>query len=546
MLRLRNPFFNDRSGSVALLFALALPVLIGALAVATDMGAVYLAKRDLQAATDAAALAAVSNPDRASALVRKMLDANGFQEASFTFEIGRFVPGAVPYADERLLQAQGYDTVRIDTTYAKKTYLAPIFSIPSLKIEVRSQAALQPTVSFSSGSRLASVNPALVNGILAPLLGLQLDLSVADYTALLQSKIQLGELLKTVAGAQVGRSVGEILHEATTATVLFQKLSLQMDSNGLPLIGSILRKISQRTVRMKAGVVLGDILHVDPSLNALALDYPGQDLSAELSVLDLLNAVVGREGIGTTTTLTLPLPGIASVGVELMIGEGMQRAKSLSIGRSTPGVETDQLRLRAHIATSGALDVLNIGLDIPLEVVVAGGRAEVVSATCSADPTKRSVRLRVQPGAAKLAIGAWSGPLSSANINDKLPPVSLVSALAIKIQGQAFLAVSQVSPVELVFTGNEIEQGVVKTVRTRTIAESLVGTLLSETDITIQVGIIGLPLGGLTKSVAGLLAGLVKPLDELLQAVTAVAGIGLGEMQVRVDDIVCGQPRIVG
>ncbi len=67
--------------------------------------------------------------------------------------------------------------------------------------------------------------------------------------------------------------------------------------------------------------------------------------------------------------------------------------------------------------------------------------------------------------------------------------------------------------------------------------------MLGETDLKV----LGLSAGPVLNLVRPLLVKTVAPpVDELLNAVLAVAGVRLGEMDVRVDDLTCQQARIVG
>ena len=63
LLRFLDRFRRDRRAAVTMLMATSLTGLLAATAFAVDMGSIYLARRELQGAADAAALAAIDMPD---------------------------------------------------------------------------------------------------------------------------------------------------------------------------------------------------------------------------------------------------------------------------------------------------------------------------------------------------------------------------------------------------------------------------------------------------------------------------------------------------
>src|SRR3546814_16605635 len=79
-------------------------VLIGAAGFALDGGLYYVSLRNLQAATDAAALAAAQNPAQAAARARDSLSRNGYDPSILrSVELGRYC------ADAGLGAAQRFD-----------------------------------------------------------------------------------------------------------------------------------------------------------------------------------------------------------------------------------------------------------------------------------------------------------------------------------------------------------------------------------------------------------------------------------------------------
>ncbi len=537
-----------RSGSVALTFALSLPVMIGAAAFATDMGNVYLQRRALQSATDAAALAAAGHRSTAQAVVRRVLDVNGHEDARFTLVFGRYEADDGTRSDRFVPDANGA-TARVESTLDVPLHLAGIFGLSRETVAARADAARQPIVSISAGSRLASVEPTLLNPLLKALLGAPLDIKVADYNALLTTGLPLATVLSDVVTALGASPLNMTLDEALTrpirVSLLADILSRRADAKGERVAGAALRKIALQLQGSLATVKLGELVATDSGLRGRTVARVEADLSASVSVLGLLNAALGKGRLDADLETKLDLLGLASTKVALRIGEGMVAARPLAVTADLPRVETDQVRLRLQLELLGLLSGLGVGVNVPIEGVVAGGSAEVVSATCGDHPWEREVRVAVRPGLARLSIGEWRKPLSEAHIQDRLPAADLVRALLVRVEGKSRIDAS--SPARIVtFRGYEIGSGTVKGASTTKLASGLIGSLLGETELDLRILGLGVSTGGLLKTVEGLLGGLVSPVDAILDAVLSLAGVRLGELDVRVDDLVCHQARIVG
>jgi uncharacterized membrane protein len=543
-------FKNDRKGAVALLTALLLPVLIGAGAFATDLGLLYLQGRTLQAVTDAAALAVLARPNRAETVVRKLLDEAGFAEATFTVTVGDHNPNGTD-ASNRFAPHEGGSAFRVETSVPGRFFLAKIFESAPPVITARADAAASPIVSFSVGTRLASVSPPIVNLLLEKVLGTRIDLQLVDYRGLLNAKVPLGDLLQTIAVEALGSGVadavvGDILTRPVRLTLLVGSLESLTERQHDLVAASVLRKLSQQVAQTSTTVRLADLIDRDASLDRVRLNYPAPALQARLSVLSLINASLRQEAVGNHVQVKTDLPGLARVSLDLLLGERMQSARPLTVSSASGAVQSDQVRLQLSVSTTQLLALLGTKLTLPVEVVSAGGQARLVDVQCSNNPTDRRVRVEVVPGLARVSVGAPNQPLSTAHVNQPLDATDLVSSPLARVFGRANLISKQSTPTVLTFNGSEIGNGTIKTARTRSIVSSLVASTLRETEITVRMLGVGLALPGLGGVVAAAITPLAEPLDALVAAALAVAGVQLGEMDVRVDDLVCGHGRIVG
>ena len=95
------------------------------------------------------------------------------------------------------------------------------------------------------------------------------------------------------------------------------------------------------------------------------------------------------------------------------------------------------------------------------------------------------------------------------------------------------------------FSGSDIENGRVKTVATNDAARATVSTLLANTHLTVNVAGLGLNATGVTSTVSGALAAAAAPLDDLINGLTDLLGLRLGEADVRVNGVRCGGAALV-
>ena len=95
-------FQHDERGTVAILSALSLTVVVGAGALAIDVGSVYLDRRAAQAAADLAAMSAASDLPRARANALATITQNRLPaDTPFTVDVGTYTPDASRDASDR-------------------------------------------------------------------------------------------------------------------------------------------------------------------------------------------------------------------------------------------------------------------------------------------------------------------------------------------------------------------------------------------------------------------------------------------------------------
>ena len=156
--------------------------------------------------------------------------------------------------------------------------------------------------------------------------------------------------------------------------------------------------------------------------------------------------------------------------------------------------------------------------------------------------------MAVLPGVAELGVGNWTDPaFYDFGATPPQAPARLVDALLLRITGTAHVEIAQTAPVMLDFSSAEIAGGVLKTAQTETLAASLVGTLLGDLDLTVNVLGIGLNSPAvIAQALRDLLAPLTPTLDLAIAGTLGALGLGVGEADVRVYGVRCDHAVLVG
>ncbi|ODT69381.1 MAG: hypothetical protein ABS75_16855 [Pelagibacterium sp. SCN 63-23] len=542
-------FRHDQRGNMAVLFAFGFAVSAAIAALAVDAAALYHERRALQAGVDLAAISAASDPLRAPEIAQSVLTEArllppgstdglvvraGNYDASIAAIDQRFRPGATPHnAVEVTLHREG------------RLYFAAGFAEPPV-LDATGIAAATPEVSFSLGSRLASLNGGLVNALLSQLLGTSVALNVMDHRALLATEVDALAFLDVLAlklGLTSGTYADVLAMDASAGTVAGALAGLT-NGTAQAALNAIANGGAGNTVRLGKLLSLG-------RLADLSLGSAGTVAGLSLSALDTLTAAAsladGKRQV--SVNLGASVPGLAKLKLDLALGEPAQGAGWFSVGPNGTIVRSAQTRLRLTAELLGGPILLGAGVKLPLWLDLAPAEARVVAATCPTPLASRgSAVIAVRPGLAQLALG---------EINDQAqrdfgapPPraaVRMVDILLLKVTGSAFVEVAQTAPINLQFSSAEIAAGAVKTARTSTAVTSLVGSLLSNLDLTISVLGLGLsPPALIEQAVRALLAPLAPVLDVTIDTVLSLLGLGIGEADVKVHGVRCSAAVLVG
>ncbi|MCR6670972.1 TadG family pilus assembly protein [Devosia ginsengisoli] len=548
--------WTDTRGNMAVLFAMGFAISAVVSAVAVDGAALYHERRMIQNGVDLAALAAAGNPAEATALAQASLVEAGLlpegSSAGLTVTTGHYDPNPTIGPADRFTPGRApLNAVAVRLQRRGALYFARGWAEPP-ELGAMAIASVTPQVSFSLGSRLASLNGGIANGVLNTLLGTNVALDVMDYRNLLGAKVDAFAFLDALAG-QLGVTVG----------TYDDLLALEADHGRLAgALASLLTGVEHTAMLKLAGsaghngsVPLAKLFDLGP-LGGLAIGSgSGEGLFAAISALDLLTASAGLGDGDRQVALALSagIPGLVGIDAQLAIGEPPQGGAWFAIGGVGSVVRTAQLRLRvvAEILGSGAL--VGAPIRLPLYLEMAQAEAVVGAASCpSGAGGKGSATILTRPGVLRLMIGEVDavrfGDFNTTPVvaPAKLAEVKLLGITVLKVLASSLVEIAQTTPVALGFSSSDIAGGVVRTARTTTMVSSLTGSLLGNMVFDVPVLGLGLNLTGLTGLLNTILAPLTPVLDLTLARLLEPLGLSLGEADVLVYGVRCSHPVLVG
>lgn len=547
--RLLHAGRTSNAGSASVLFAITLPVLLGATAFGVDLGVAYLERRSLQSAADAAALAAVVRPEDADGISTRLFAEYGQRNAEVTVTRGEYRGDPNFHRNDRFVSTPDGSALRVRASLPFGLVFGRILGLETTNITVEAEAAVFPVVSLSAGSRLASVDPVLLEEFIGPLFSADLKLTALDYRSLLNVRLDLGPLLARINSlsdedSDAEPKASEILSRRVRLATVFSAMAKEMDAGDQRVAAAIMRRSSFSAFALSTTLALSDIIELDERTSALAARYPASALHLQFSALEMLAVAVRQNGIGNAVDANFTVPGVTSLRISAQLGEAMKSVRMLITGGVGSEISTDQVRLRIE-AQVGSLPGLDL-LDVPLELVAAGGQARVLAIKCSSNPDLREVWVSARPGLMRAEIGKWQKVISEASVLDRLDRARILNSPIVTATAAARVAIEQSEPVRLVFRGDEIGDGTIKTARTRTILRSLASDLARDLRIDVRLLGLGLSSQAVSSAVATAVSGLLPPLDAIINAALAAAGAGIGELDIRLDDLRCDRARLVG
>ncbi|HET8613453.1 MAG TPA: TadG family pilus assembly protein [Sphingomonas sp.] len=532
---------KDRRGGVTLIAAGSMIALMATTAFAVEMGSVYLAQRRLQGGTDAAALAA-GRPADASAAAAATLAANGLADARLlSAEPGSYTPDASLDAGQRFAPGGSPDNaVRVTASQAVPLYFGRVITgRDSVTVTAHATAARVDLAAFSIGSRLAQVQGGLPNALLSGLIGTNLNLSVMDYNALVGAHVGLlafASALRTrldLAAASYGETLAT---RASLPTIL----SALADASGDPAAAATLRDLALRVpptmLRLSDLIDLGPYAGQD---NAPAGGGPSVDAYSALQAL--LQFAGGNRQV--SLDLGLALPGLTSTKLTLAIGQRPAHSPWLAVARDGGViVRTAQARLYLESQIGGIATLGLASLRLPIYVELASAQAKLKAIACSHGASDASVTLSVQPGVGHVAIADLdTSALSDFSREPAEQRAVIARALLLTVTGQADIALGGSDWQDVDFSSEDVAAHRIRTVSTNDLTQGVASSLVRGLDLRVA----GLNASLVTGLVGQALTPVSPALDGLLDQIEGLLGIHVGQADVSVDGVRCGQPALV-
>jgi uncharacterized membrane protein len=533
---------------------------------AVDLSSFYYQRRNLQSATDLAAIAAAGNLAEAQNAAIETLALNGFSASSLTslvfgvytadpsIPVGqRFVPSSPSAAN----------AVSVSTQIQSPLMLARVMSLlssPSSKpcsagqtcgqgstddgseiIGARAVAAARADATFAIGSGLANLQGGVLNAVLGSMLGANLSLSLMNYQSLANANVDLFSFSNALA-TRVGLTAGTYSQVANANVHVGDVLSAISSSapGAASALSSIIAAASATTLN------LATVIDYGPYGN-LQINSPSP-IGASVSALDLLIATAQLAN-GThqvQTSLALNAPPIASATLAVTIGERPVGQSFVTIGAAGASVHTAQTRLllTSNIAIAGSTSLVTL----PLYIEVASATATLSSITCPTDPANDTVALNATPG----IVNAWVGAVTSADMTNfstepNPPAATLVTVpLVVSVTGGANAKIANLNPTLVTFSTTDIQNLTRKTTSTQDFIASLLANLFGNLNLQAQVLGLGVSLpGGPTQAVSQSLASAATPIDQTVASILSAMGVSLGNAYTWVSGVRCGHGALV-
>jgi uncharacterized membrane protein len=556
MRRWTHRFRRDQRGAVSVLVVTSAALLLGFAALAIDVGSIFLQTRKLQGMADLAAIAAARDMDQAQVAATATALDNGWVGPITAQAVkGVYTPDpAIAPADRFVADAASPNAVRVTLHADADLFFGQaILGKSTTSISRTATAAKADLAAFSIGSRLASLNGGVVNSLLTALTGSSVSLSVMDYNALLGADVDLlsySKALQTELGLQAA-SFDTVLGASVTTGKALKVLADLLQTNGSDPAAAAVRKLATAAGNATPAK-LDRLLDLGP--------YGDQDHVAgasgaaiKVKALDMANAVLTAAQGGRQLQLDLgaSVPGLADIDVYLGIGERPASSAWITVTRDkTVIVRTAQTRLYLEskiLNSGGALGSAGVSVvKLPLLVEIASAQAKLGAMNCTLDRATRSASLSVMPSVGQVAV-AEIDTTKIANFSQELvvKPATLVNLGLIKATVQAHSKLGGASWKTATFTQAEIDAGTIKTVATNDIAQATLSSLFGNLDINVVIIGLPLPLGPLVSGLGGLITPVAAPLDGVVNALTDLLGVHLGEADVWVNGLRCGEAALV-
>jgi uncharacterized membrane protein len=552
MVRWLGKLRRDRRGAVTIIAAGSLITLLAATALAVDVGSIYLNDRRLQGAADAAALAAAAASDPNGAAKQALASNNLGAARVSTLTQGSYTADAtITPAQRYVAGASPSNAAQVTLTQDVPLFFARAFTGRSTtRIAAKATAVRIDYAAFSIGSRLAAVQGGLPNAILSKLVGTNLNLSVMDYNSLVGANVdilQFSDALRTQLQL-TGVTFGQTLNTSVTLPQALSAIAAVVtDQNAAAALRRIALQVSPVTVRLSDLIDLGPYANQDHADPDTVVRVDGYSVLREL--LQLSN---GQRQV--SLDLGVQIPGLATNTLTLAIGQRPSNSPWLAITQAGGTiVRTAQARLYLKTTVGGVAALQIVSLNVPILIELAEAQAKLDSISCAGGSSKASVTLDALPSVGSIAIAdidaSTLGDFTKTPVENQatLAAVSLLGIPIVTVTAKAHIALGGVSTnwQQVPFSAADISAGTIHTVSTGDILQGVATSLLKTMNLKATVVGLGIDASGATQLVGNVLTPLSPALDGLVDQLTGLLGVHVGQADLRVDGVRCGKPTLV-
>jgi uncharacterized membrane protein len=553
----RGGIGHDRRAATALLAAVILCALLFFTGLTVDFGLALLRKRQLQAATDFAALAAAQNNPKASTIVAQMLAANGFATAQVTnLTTGSYVANqAIPPGQRYVANQQPANAVQLATATSVPMHFVSAI-VPHAQLTVPAQAgAVQVTeAGLVAGSGLISVGgPSLPNAILGGMLGTSLTLDAVSYNGLANANINALDFLDALAAQAhvTAGTYGQLLSgNLGMGQVINAEITALNESNSIG--GAQLQAIGalQQISAQLAG---------SPSVALGSLFNAGLWSTAQIGTIDRTSALSAMLNVYQVTSFaaqiangsnlvsganTTTIPGVANVSVAVTAIEPPQGAY-YAVGPAGTSVHTAQIRMQLTLNLLGsvALPLLGtFGVSLPVYEEVASGTASIAQISCGANPVNdATVAVAAISGVSTAYVGqVQPGAMTNFSLPVSVSPAPIITGNLLSVTGQAKVTM-QGGIQALYFNQQQITSLTPQTVSSTNMTSSFLAGL-QPPNLVLQSNP---PVPLLTPLLTPVLAPAFAGLDAVSDQVLSTLGVRVGYLDVTVNGVRCGVPALI-
>jgi uncharacterized membrane protein len=550
---------DSERGAVLLVVSIAMVVMIGATALAVDIGQLTNNNRTLQATADVIALdvARAVNGENAAALsgaagpvtvaVQASATRNNVPFSALTVDLGTasgstFTVIATPVLDGAIQTVTSTvvpTAVRVTASATTDFAFAPGGTTTNRKA-VASQTAI---AGISVGSFLARVDTStgLLNSVLGGFIGG--NLTLVGYTGIAAGTVNLGQLRAQLGFGTVDQLLDANITYRNFLNATADALNAKGDPTSLNARAGVitLATAADPTLDLK----LGDLIKVANGDGNSAAD-------ADLNVLQLAQMAAQVANGSDTLSVTLSTSSLGGLGSLLNAGGNSLLLKvieppQIAIGpAATDGsgnwvtsVHTAQVRLYIHLRPLGT--VLGGLLALPIYIEAASADASLRGITCATPRDNSTVTVHTDAQAVRARVGNLT------DINAAVPVVGDATILnvlgLVRVTGRADVALAG-SASDLAFHG-PFDWNNTQTVGSTSLG---LGNLIMTQPLHLDLHALGLGLGlgGVLSSALNLLNPILAALDNgLVDPLLSGLGISLGGGDVTNFSLDCDPLKLV-